>query len=92
MKQVLVLTVLTLVAQLAGAQVCSEEQIQKKVYNSAYSLEVLNGGGHHLTEELYSLSSEQGTYVVLLSYSGLQSAWKVKADHERCQILSVVKQ
>jgi hypothetical protein len=92
MKKVIALVALTLVAQLAGAQVCSESEIQEKVYDSALYLEALNGGGHPLTEELFSLSSEQDAYIVILSYSGLQSSWKVRVDHDRCHVSSVVKQ
>ena len=91
MKKVIILSVLTLVTQLAAAQVCSESQVQAKAYQSAKYIETLNGAGSPLTEELYSLSSEQGTYVLIFSYSGVQSSWKVKVDHDRCLISSVVK-
>jgi hypothetical protein len=91
MKCMLVLLSFLSATSFASEQACSEFEIEKKVFDSALYIETLNGGGRPLMQEMYSLSSEQGAYVVILSYSGVQNIWKVKTDPTGCHILSVSK-
>jgi len=90
LKKIIMLIVGLFVA-VAQAQPCSEEIISQKAMQAALSLEILNGGGHPLTQEIYSLNSQFDTYVVVLSYSGLQNIWKIKVESQSCMIESVSK-
>lgn len=87
----IIMAVVVLGAASAFAKPCTEEELSQKITAAALSIETLNGGGQPLTQELYSLNSEQGAYVVVLSYSGVQNQWKVKASSESCLIESVSK-
>lgn len=67
------------------------EQCQPEAVALKAALGVLMADGHAepLTHELYPSSSQQGSYGVVLSYSGIQYSYAVSVDRLSCQVTRV---
>ena len=91
MRQGFLISILLLLSVAVQAESCLESILNRKILDGALYLETLNGGGHPLTTEVYSLSSQSDTYMTIFSYSGVQNMWKVKVNSESCCIDSISK-
>lgn len=91
MKTLMMITTMSLVFT-ASAQACDLSQLGSRAMQAALAVESVNGGGRPLTKELFPLKGDYRAFGVILSYSGLQSIWKVQFDLPSCRVTSVTRQ
>ena len=82
-------------AAVAGA--CDTDEMQEKVLKAAKALESLHTTETPVDEKIYSLSSQEDTYVTIFTYDRMQNllvnhAWKAVVDHDSCSILLLQSQ
>ncbi len=81
--------ILVALPHLTYAGICDSQFTEKTVTQAALSLETINGGGHALAIDTYSLSSEANKWIVVFTYSGVQTYWSVRTSADGCLVMAV---